>query len=1251
MAGKTNWNKGQQEVLDSLSDNRDILVSAAAGSGKTAVLVERIIRTIESGEADIDEILVVTFTKMAAAQMKGKIIKALEKLAVKAAESGDADYMDRITRQLLLADKANISTIDSFCNTIVKENFSIVDMDPSFDVFDKDEIELLKNDVLEKVLDDYYRDNEVFGELSQFLIQKNINDSDLKKLILRIFNVADSFADYEAWFEKARGDYDNPEDVLKENWVIEYRKYINQLAEDYYNHLCHIRDYFLPDINTDKKKTAEKIIKALETDIAKLRSIADAASLDAVKASLEVSWGRFPEKDSKGEYGDDFTSRITKDRNSIKKSFKELYTEQQIIEDYKESADYIRVLVDITSDFRIRLAEEKNRLRKYEFSDIAHAAYNILYDKVRGVPTEVGLRKASEFKYIYIDEYQDGSDLQENLLSAIARRDAEGNTVNIFMVGDIKQSIYRFRQARLQLFLEKSERYSRNEGGRLITLNMNYRSRREVLEGTNYIFEHLMSKGFGGTDYDDTVGLHTPDIIDYKNNYPDTELPVGGAVELEMINTSNEGINISEESNAEVLRYENSEIEALEIGRRIKEIVYGDESRGIEPLYVRNESYDSSSPEGIDNSPYRRATFGDIVILQRKKKGSEAVLRLFEQMEIPAIIEDASGFFDTMEIITLVSLLRIIDNQQQDIPLASVLLSHIGGFTDEELALVVSSTGYKRSLLDKCTAFAEKYENSDETRLQDIASRLRIFDQMIKNWQQIRPYITISNLIKQIVKDTDYEGYVMSMPDGRRRVANIRLLQQRAEKFEKNETAGLMDFIRYIDRCRLQEIDFAEDSDTDTITDSVRIMTIHKSKGLEFPIVFVARLGGLFNMKDTEGVVAVDSDNYLAMDRLRKTVRGVRLRRPGVKKEIIKLLAGKEVREEEMRLLYVAMTRAKEKLILVGTFTADPPSVLMNSRSYLDYIRTSMELASDPNPIEITVKDKLSVIENFRKTYSAKSVDYKEDVEKLLEDMNQRLSSADKAEMLKSSPYDFVYKWEAATNQKAKLSVSEIKHAEMESRLVSFDTSDIIIDNVETEIPDKKLCKPNSVNKAALRGTAIHAVFERLDYSRIDSEKEMKLEVERILGGEGFSDEERELVDINLFVTFYSEDEDSLFYRMKRAHSRSELYREQQFITGLTPDLIPGIQGYTKTPEKDFVVVQGIIDAFFVEAGEIILVDYKTDNVNNGQELLDRYAAQMYLYGLTIEQLTGKTVADCILYSTKLGEVHYTNWRNYLNER
>ncbi|MCR5214235.1 MAG: UvrD-helicase domain-containing protein [Eubacterium sp.] len=1341
MAGKTKWNKGQQEVLDSLSDKRNILVSAAAGSGKTAVLVERIIRTIESGQADIDEILVVTFTKMAAAQMKAKIIRALEKLAISASASSDSSdnqtqeeknknsqYAERISRQLLLADKANISTIDSFCNSIVRENFSLVDMDPSFDVFDKDEIELLKNEVLDEVLDKYYKDDETFGKLTQFLVKKNIDDTDLKKLILKIFNVADSFADYDEWFSLAREEHEKPEHVMKEKWVNAYLEYMKTLAFDYAENQRRVKDYFDNDINPDRVKTKDKIINMLEGDIDKLTCMAGASSIDQIKDILSVKWATFPKKPALTDYDNDLINRMIKTREKMKDELKKIYTSDAIIEDYKNTNDYIRCLISITSDFRTALVEEKNKYKKYEFSDIAHAAYNILYDKDRGLPTEVGLRMADDFKYIYVDEYQDSSDLQENLLYAIARRDDQGKPMNIFMVGDVKQSIYRFRQARPQLFFDKSERYDKQDGGRLITLNMNYRSRREVLEATNFIFENLMTKGFGGTDYNNTVALHTPEETDYKNNYSDSDLNVGGCVELKIINTSNKNINInsdelekSDKSGAsdkatgdsisenknpddlkvlnsdnnldnksnedsellrEVLKYTNAEIEAIEIGRRIKELIYGDKEKGVDPIYVKNEAYDSSRSESSDNMPYRRASFGDIVILQRKNKGSEEVLKIFEQMEIPAVIEDASGFFDAMEIITIISILRIIDNQEQDIPLTSVLLSHIGGFTDEELTIIVNDIGGNKSLTGKCQDFIEKYEARAYKRESDIASRLKLFNQMLDRWKNLRPYITISDLIKYIVKDTDYEGYVMSMPEGRKRVANIRMLQMRAEKFERSDAVGLMDFIRYIDKCRIQDIDFAEDKDTDTVSDSVRIMTIHKSKGLEFPIVFVSRLGGQFNMKDTEGLVAVDSDYYIAMDSVRKSSSGILLRRPGIKKQIVKMLSDKEVKEEEMRLLYVAMTRAKEKLILVGTYTADPPGLLMNSKSYLDYIRKSIEISSGNCPIDISYDDKINVVSDFRKVYSKKSVDYTNDVKKLLEDIRLIIEKSDKDKVLADNPYDYIYEWEQATKQKAKLSVSEIKHAEMESRLVIDNTSDIIVDNLEAENyleknkteknktennktenynsennksennkSDKKSGKKSGKNYAAIRGTAIHAVFEKLDYSKIDSEEEMKLECQRILESEAFTDEERKLVDINLFLEFYSQDEDSLFYRMKKAFSLDRLRREQQFITGLTPDQIPGNIQKSETKQKDFVIIQGIIDAFFYEGNDIILVDYKTDNVKNGQELLDRYASQMYLYGLTLEELTGHKVADCILYSTKLGEVHYTNWREYINER
>ena len=1221
------WNKGQQEVLDSINDEQNILVSAAAGSGKTAVLVERIIRTVLEGKADIDEILVVTFTRAAASQMRSKIIDALEKAVSEKPESD-------LARQLMLAETADIMTIDSFCNKIVKENFQIAGVDPAFEIYDNEEIVLLIEDVLDEVMDAHYKEDESFRYLARFLMKKNLNDDALREYILNINKVADSFADPEKWLRSAADELKNFKETGTTKWIEGYKGYIKTLSAGYLEHVMKLADRMREELSLIDTETAVKLYDMYVNDAMILRKISEQETIGGMAEAASEKWKNFPKKQVTEALGEDEVKRLTDDRDKIKSSLKTIYSEEELLKEVEDSADYVSCLVQVVLEFRQALLAEKNKQGKYEFGDISHAAYNVLFDTEKGVPTETGRRMSEIYKYIYIDEYQDSNDLQENIINAVARRDEEGNINNVFMVGDIKQSIYRFRLARPELFAEKAENYFGGEGGRLITLNRNYRSRKVVLDACNVIFKEIMSKNFGGIDYDDAAMLHTPDKEAYENLFPisSPEENISDIPELILINTE------KDDEAGEATELTGEELEATVIGRKILEMVLGDKEKNIEPLMVRNENFNKDRSVSAHNPLYRPVRFGDIVILQRKVRGSSAMLRIYEQMGIPVTLEDNSGYFDAMEVVTILSLLRVIDNIQQDIPLASVLLSGIGGFSDEELALIVSLSEDKNSsLADKLAAFEEGYLGKD-CEAGRVAGKVKRIRDMISGWSKLRPYVSISQLLDRIIAETGYDEYIAAMPDGVKRVSNLKMLKVRANHFESVRNNGLLDFLKFIDKCQIHNLDFGEASLSERTNDSVTIMSIHKSKGLEFPVVFVSRLGQKFRLNEMAESVVVDSDYYIAMNNYYYVGDRIMVKRDSLKKEVVKLLANKEMKMEEVRLLYVAMTRAQEKLVMTGTFNSDAPAMPLTCRSMLDYIRYAISRTDPTGYLNVQTISMYDAESKFKKLYIKKNLDYREDMIRLLEILDKETEKVAAAD-----PYSFVYPYEELTRLGSKMSVSDIKHSEMEKNTV-------LIDNAEAD---------EMRERAAQRGTLIHSLFEKLDYGRVTSTETLQEEFIRVLSGKGYTDADRELVDVKKLSVFFSDSQDSLFSRMKRAALSDKLFREQQFIVGLTNSEIPGrvikseeaMEG-SKKSDEDLTVIQGIIDAFFYEAAadgeeEIILVDYKTDNVKDGKELLARYASQMYLYALTLEKLTGKKVKDVILYSTRFGEVHYPEWRSY----
>ena len=1227
------WNERQQDVLDSITEDQNILVSAAAGSGKTAVLVERIIQTVQQGLADIDEILVVTFTIAAAAQMRSKILAALEKMAC---------TDSRMARQLALAENADIMTIDSFCNKIVRENFSLVGMDPSFEIYDKNEIQLLKDDVLTEVLNKYYEDDETMEELSAFAFRKNIDDSAIKEFILKIHNVSQSFADSKRWLEEARERIVTDEDAINQKWVVDYKRYLKLMAGSYVHALNEYAEYFEEEKDIDKISVAQKVVEVFNDDVAILGQIMNAQTLAEMKAAVPPKWKTFSVKKKVEElYGEETQNAISNMRQGFKDEFKTIFTEDEIKDDSKAGAGFFDCLINIVSDFDAALLEEKRKQKKFEFADVSHAAFNILFDVEKLVSTEIGERKSREYKYIYIDEYQDSSDLQENLLNAVARKDALGNPKNVFMVGDIKQSIYRFRMARPELFVEKSINYLKNEGGALINLNMNYRSRGEILDAVNFVFRKIMSEDFGGIEYNHNTELHVPEKNDYRNHFPETDLLNEDIPELYLIEMSDNRDDIS---------LEKEEVQAVEIGRRILEMVNGSDTKP--PAFVLNESFNEDRPESDNNPRYRKADFGDIVILQRIITGNMDMVRIYEQMGIPVYIDDSEGYFDAIEIETLLSVLRVIDNIQQDIPYASVLLSHIVGLSDTDLAIIVGlSADGRMSLADKCNLFEKGYINSEDENLRIIAEKLRSFSTMLSKWTELRPYLSISDMLDRVLVDTRIETFVAAMPDGRRRLANIKKLGVYARRFESVRTASLLDFLRYIDKCRIHNMDF-DDPNAATGTDQVvRIMSIHKSKGLEFPIVIIPMLEKAFRFNDKKGAVAVSSDYHLIIDNIKTLKSGVKVKKKSIKGEVVSLLEKKEIKAEEARLFYVAMTRAKEKLVMLGYAPNKVPVTPMSCKSYMDFVLFALNNSDDKPAIKSLVVSEDEIVQDFKKKFVKKNLDYKESTEKLLEKINDNLKDYT---FNGENPYDYKYPFE--TSLATKMSVSEIKHMEMEKYKEDESSLPEETNAPEEVIPEEVIAE--MTGKAALRGTITHAIFENLDYGNVISKESLKFEMERALSELHFKDEEKELVKIDYLLKFYSEDEGSLFQMMRKAFMEDKLYRERQFIAGLRPDEIPGVgakvelsaeDGHIRDITKDYIMIQGIIDAYFYQGpdDDIILVDYKTDNVESGEELLGRYAAQMYLYALTLEKLTGHKVKDIILYSTRLGEIHYNNWREY----
>jgi ATP-dependent exoDNAse (exonuclease V) beta subunit (contains helicase and exonuclease domains) len=1309
----TKWNESQQEVLESLNNDSNVLVAAAAGSGKTAVLVERIIRSITEGRCNIDELLVVTFMKDAAAQMKAKIISALEKLC---ADGGNS----ALIKQLAIADRADITTIDSFSGRVVRDNFSVLGIDPAYDMYDTAEAKMIHEDVMEECFEKWYNSDPEFIKLAKLFIQRGFDDSVLRSIILKIYTVSQSYANEKGFYEKLREEASTGSEGFDDvTWVQSALEETFLKIDSVRENLTILKDYFMSFYETELSDSAEKVVVMIDSDIDYIDCAKRLKTIESILNYAETSLQRFGNKKKMVEVFGEPVDIYDTQRKSIRTILKKLPDLTELAEEVTTNKDITISLVDYTEKFSEKLISEKIKNRKYEFGDIAHFAYKVLHNEETGEISAVAERLRDQYKYIYIDEYQDSNDLQEEILNSIARRDEEGYPYNIFMVGDVKQSIYRFRLAKPKLFMDKFDNYKDKKiPGRLINLNMNYRSRREILEGTNFIFRGLMHREVGRIEYDADAELKTPEEEDYLVNFPvaDECLNVGGLPEIIAIreydeveedectdedDNNNADVNVDKDAdvdgknidnlNSEMKTYDTDEtpdseeededdnltgtedyisreeIEAEVIADKILEIVNGDEEKGICPVYIKNEHYDSSLPESDTNQRYRKAEYGDITILMSVVAGAEEMVDVFERRGISARLDNNKGYFDAAEIITMVSILNVIDNARIDIPYVSVLLSHIGGLTEPETALIVTRRPKRRRYMyDMCFDFQNAYIDSDDKKLRDISLKLKKVNDLIAKWKEIKSYLTIAELIDMILADTEYDLFVSSMPQGKVRLSNLRMLRYKAECFEKTGFTSLFDFLRYIDKCKIHEEGFGDSGASHDGRNAVSITSIHKSKGLEYPIVILARTGKSFNRKEYTGPVIVDPEQGAAHDVYKVKENGICIKKKGIKKDCLIKELIKEDNAEFMRLLYVGMTRAKEKLIITGMLRRPydrmgySTAEILSMGCFMDMIIPSANLQEFEKYFKFSKIGKNDILKKAFGTESRKQLRDKSEIYELLEKgIEKESDSIAENKEAQNNPYKTEYKYRAALTEKSKTAVTKIekdyieKISDRKSKNQTNETRNELENELKNESNDESTdelknevrteADDSARRKAARRGTVVHKIMELLDYSKVNSKEDMDQEIDRILKRNFFTDEDRKELNRKMVLGFYSDDESSLFRRMKKASESGYLFREKSFFMGMKPYEIPGSDYTEQDFGDDSVTVQGTIDAFFYEKDDdgklsITLVDYKTDRVRRGQELIDRYSVQLYLYSISLSMITDAKINGIIFYCFALNE-------------
>lgn len=1284
------WTTEQQQVID--LRNRNILVSAAAGSGKTAVLVERIVKIItdKNHPVDIDHLLIVTFTNAAAAEMRERIGNAIEKALDE--QPGD----EHLLRQLTLIHNAQITTIDSFCLYVVRNHFHEIDLEPNFRIGDEGELKLLREDVLGKVLEQNYEEpSEAFSNFVEGYASGR-TDAALNEMILQLYEFSRSYPWPEKWLDSFVGIYriENREELDRAEWLAPLTQNIRFVLKDCEQLLKQALAVTQQDDGPDMYE------KAVRSDLEKYESLSKLTSFCELSVALsDIKYDRLAS--SRGFEGDPDKLELVKSlreqaKDVVKKLCKQYFfcSPEMMIEQLERTEPMLEEVVRLTKQFADEFAAAKRRKNLVDFHDVEHFALQILVDE----ETEKAKKTAEEFRdtfeEIMIDEYQDSNEVQETLLRSISREERGEN--NIFMVGDVKQSIYRFRLARPELFMKKYDSYSLEESTtQRIDLHKNFRSREEVLTCTNDIFYKIMARSLGNVEYDAEAALYPGASYPAM---PVQENPVGEkAAEDEKV--SGKQINgftpeiLLADSNDELLEdtdfSDKKTLEAKMVAEKIRHLMK------TQPVT------DKATGE------LRMAHYSDIVILLRSLSGwADSLVEVLNGNGIPAHTVSSTGYFSTVEVQTVLSMLRLLDNPRQDIPMAAVLRSPMAGLTDEELAVLRLEDGsvpFHEAVLELAEGLYEEDgqkeisnpeadqkqgKNADEKPENHIESTAhRKLLEFYKKYRQLRQLVLdtpIHELIEIILCETGYGHYVAAMPAGNRRTANLNMLLEKAAAYEKTSYKGLFHFVRYIDELQKYDVDFGEADMVGENEDVVRIMSIHKSKGLEFPIVIVSGMGKNFNKQDTRSKMVLHPELGIGLDYMDGKKR---IKSPTIAKKAIAKQIDLENLGEELRVLYVALTRAKEKLILTGTLkdapekleffrqqtalyahssdtTAIPYLTRESAAGYLDWILPAVLSYGDKYPVRIVeaaelvldeVENQLEQNENL----TERIVEIEAADTQLVGQLKQRFSQR--------------YPYQTDILRKNKYSVSELKHramrekfeAEQEETVPAFleepvtPTIPLFIQRQEKITPDQNVSGQGvQVNRGALRGTAVHRVMECYDFT---SEKSVQEQMDAMEKEEKITADMRTLVKERIVADFVSSETGK---RMALAQRMGALYREKPFVMGFTEEELEnygfGARSNTDTcenihektdsdqekeeqekicHEEDLTLIQGIIDVFWIEDDGITVLDYKTDRVDTAQELIDRYTTQLKLYADALERVfaTRKLkVKEILIYSFRL---------------
>ena len=1238
-----NWTNEQKQAI--YEKNSNLLVAAAAGSGKTAVLVERIINKAINENIDIDKLLVVTFTNAAASEMRERVLDAIYK------KLDEDPKNEQLQRQITLLNMANICTIDSFCLDIVKNNFyELENISPNFRIADTPEIELLKQEILDELFESkYLSEDKDFTKLINTYTSYR-DDTPLKELILSIYNYISSSPYPLKWLNEKIEMFNIENELDKDFSETPWGKVLlEEINEELVDDITILTDSIK---GIEDETNLEEFKQAIEADIKQLSILKE--NLNNWDKSYEIAQNikfmTWPRKKVESEIKDE----IKNIRDNVKKKFNKkidsifVSDSKQSNEDIFDMYKILKKLENLIIEFYNIFSKNKRDKNIVDFTDIEHFALNILvkdvetkvdtngktYQKI--IKTEIAEKYTEKFEEIAIDEYQDSNLVQEFILSSISR----GN--NMFMVGDVKQSIYRFRQAMPKLFLDKYETFGTVQNclkGRKIQLFKNFRSRDNVLDFTNLIFKDIMSRNLGDVEYNEDEYLNFG-AEDYKKIEQDlkTEIDVinlkvaDKTDEIDTVDSRNntyiEKID-DEETEGELEHLENIEIEAKYVANKIKKLIDS-----------KFQVYDRKK------ETFRDITYKDIAILLRSTKDKASI---YEQelikLDIPVFSDSNQEYLDSIEIQTIMSLLKIIDNPIQDIPLVTVLRSNIGKFSDNELVEI--------RLSDKYDNFYNCMQKAKVDVKPQLKEKIEKFLEQIKKWRKEQEYLALDELIWKIYSDTGYYNYVGLMPNGNLRQANLKMLFERAKKYETASFKGLYNFINFIEKLKTNSGDLSSAKIIGENDNVVRIMSIHKSKGLEFPIVFLVNTNKQFNEQDIrKNPVLLHQELGIGAKYINYNAQ---VQYDTLTREAIKNVIKNENISEEMRILYVALTRAKEKLIITATsndFEKEleeieqqnniynrkngkiNPILVKKYKSYLDWILLVYlyEKQNTENLIELKEIKPDNILEHREEEEKQANTS-----RNIIEMLDKKEVSKDEVNNIKEK-IEYEYPDKFSIEIPTKSSVTKIKQMKQKQLGVDFESLEISEEDAENIENSKAITfeKPKFLQEekenpitSAQKGTIMHLCLQKLNPKEEYDLEKIKALIHKLEMNQIITEKESEAINPYKILQFTKS---AIWGQLKNAR---EYYQEKPFYIN-----VPASQIYEQDI-KENILVQGIIDLYFVnEDGQIVLVDYKTDYVESGKEfeLVEKYRSQLDLYKQALESALGRKVCKVYVYSVYLGK-------------